>query len=70
MKLPIISKMSAAGNLPYVVNYIEQLVIKLQKYIDSNRGNTEDKKYVTDITVTPHLITVKFSDLTTKEFEI
>lgn len=43
MKLPIISKMSAAGNLPYVVNYIEQLVIKLQKYIDSNRGNTEEK---------------------------
>ena len=42
MKLPIISKMSAAGNLPYVVNYIERLVIKLQKYIDSNRGNTED----------------------------
>ena len=53
MKLPIISKMNAAGNLPYVVNYIEQLVIKLQKYIDSNRGNTEEKKYVTDITVTP-----------------
>lgn len=70
MKLPIISKMNAAGNLPYVVNYIEQLVIKLQKYIDSNRGNAEDKKYVTDITVTPHLITVKFSDSTTKEFEI
>ena len=70
MKLPIISKMSAAGNLSYVVNYIEQLVIKLQKYIDSNRGNTEEKKYVTDITVTPHLITVKFSDSTTKEFEI
>ena len=38
MKLPIISKMSATGNLPYVVNYIEQLVNKLQRYIDSNRG--------------------------------
>ena len=38
MKLPIISKMSAAGNLPYVVNYIEQLVVKLQKYIEKKKS--------------------------------
>lgn len=70
MKLPIISKMSATGNLPYVVNYIEQLVNKLQRYIDSNRGNANEEKYVVDIVATAHLITVKFSDQTTKEYEI
>lgn len=70
MKLPIISKMSATGNLPYVVNYIEQLVNKLQKYIDSNRGNANEAKYVVDIVATAHTITVKYSDQTTKEYEI
>lgn len=70
MKLPIISKMSATGNLPYVVNYIEQLVNKLQRYIDSNRGNADEAKYVVDIVATEHLITVKYSDKTTKEYEI
>lgn len=70
MKLPIISKMNAIGNLPYVVNYIEQLVNKLQRYIDSNRGNANEEKYVVDIVATTHLITVKFSDQTTKEYEI
>lgn len=70
MKLPIISKMSATGNLPYVVNYIEQLVNKLQRYIDSNRGNVNEAKYVVDIVATTHLITVKYSDQTTKEYEI
>lgn len=70
MKLPIISKMSATGNLPYVVNYIEQLVNKLQRYIDSNRGNADEAKYVVDIVATAHLITVKYSDKTTKEYEI
>lgn len=70
MKLPIISKMSANGNLPYVVNYIEQLVNKLQRYIDSNRGNANEAKYVVDIVATTHLITVKYSDQTTKEYEI
>lgn len=70
MKLPIISKMSATGNLPYVVNYIEQLVNKLQRYIDSNRGNANEAKYVVDIVATAHLITVKYSDQTTKEYEI
>ena len=70
MKLPIISKMSATGNLPYFVNYIEQLVNKLQRYIDSNRGNANEEKYVVDIVATAHLITVKFSDQTTKEYEI
>lgn len=70
MKLPIISKMSATGNLPYVVNYIEQLVNKLQRYIDSNRGNSNEAKYVVDIVATTHLITVKYSDQTTKEYEI
>ena len=70
MKLPIISKMSATGNLPYVVNYIEQLVNKLQKYIDSNRGNANEAKYVVDIVATAHTITVKYSDETTKEYEI
>lgn len=70
MKLPIISKMSATGNLPYVVNYIEQLVNKLQRYIDSNRGNANEEKYVVDIVATAHLITVKYSDQTTKEYEI
>lgn len=70
MKLPIISKMSATGNLPYVVNYIEQLVNKLQKYIDSNRGNANEAKYVVDIVATAHTITIKYSDETTKEYEI
>lgn len=70
MKLPIISKMSATGNLPYVVNYIEQLVNKLQRYIDSNRGNANEAKYVVDIVATAHTITVKYSDQTTKEYEI
>ena len=70
MKLPIISKMSATGNLPYVVNYIEQLVNKLQRYIDSNRGNANEAKYVVDIVATAHTITVKYSDETTKEYEI
>lgn len=70
MKLPIISKMSATGNLPYVVNYIEQLVNKLQKYINSNRGNANEAKYVVDIVATAHTITVKYSDETTKEYEI
>lgn len=70
MKLPIISKMSAKGNLPYVVNYIEQLVNKLQRYIDSNRGNANEAKYVVDIVATAHTITVKYSDQTTKEYEI
>ena len=54
MKLPIISKMSATGNLPYVVNYIEQLVNKLQRYIDSGRGNANEAKYVVDIVATAH----------------
>lgn len=70
MKLPIISKMSATGNLPYVVTYIEQLVNKLQRYIDSNRGNANEAKYVVDIVATAHTITVKYSDETTKEYEI
>lgn len=70
MKLPIISKMSATGNLPYVVNYIEQLVNKLQRYIDSGRGNANEAKYVVDIVATAHTITVKYSDETTKEYEI
>lgn len=70
MKLPIISKMSAIGNLPYIVNYIEQLVNKLQRYIDSNRGNANEAKYVVDIVATAHTITVKYSDETTKEYEI
>ena len=70
MKLPIISKMSATGNLPYVVNYIEQLVNKLQRYIDSNRGNANEAKYVVDIVATTLLITVNYSDQTTKEYEI
>lgn len=70
MKLPIISKMSATGNLPYVVNYIEQLVNKLQRYIDSNRGNANEAKYVVDIVATAYTITVKYSDQTTKEYEI
>lgn len=70
MKLPIISKMSATGNLPYVVNYIEQLVNKLQRYIDGNRGNANEAKYVVDIVATAHTITVKYSDQTTKEYEI
>ena len=70
MKLPIISKMSATGNLPYVVNYIEQLVNKLQRYIDSNRGNANEAKNVVDKVATTHLISVKYSDQTTKEYEI